>query len=432
MIPSDFKDPLRFRSPSAERRKGRKRWIVSLGALVVGLLFVGLGLILTVKPSSSPEPPVQEGSSAPVKPELRVIEGQVNENGTLFQSLAEKGIAPLSIDLVVSKLKPYINFTKIKGGTFRYVSDSDGLLVKFTYEAGPTEVYEIEKIGEGYEVRQVNVPLETMLVKVVGDIRSSLFEAMNAAGEQDGLTLDFAEILAWEVDFYKDVREGDRFKVVVEKVYKDNEFIRYGIIHAVEYQGEGRRVRGIRYQDGYYYENGQSLRKVFLKAPLRFNRISSRFSRSRRHPILGGVRPHYGTDYAAPMGTPVWAVGDGTVVSCGWNGGYGRLVVLRHRNGYTTQYGHLSRFGPGIRVGKQVRQKQIIGYVGSTGLSTGPHLDYRLAKQGRFKNPLKETFPAGVALVREDKERFQEVKGVAVEWLEGDSGFQRPWPLSTQ
>jgi len=272
----------------------------------------------------------------------------------------------------------------------------------------------------------VNVPLETMLVKVVGDIRSSLFEAMNATGEQDGLTLDFAEILAWEVDFYKDVREGDRFKLVVEKVYKGNDFIRYGVIHAVEYQGEGKRVRGIRYQDGYYDENGLSLRKVFLKAPLRFNRISSRFSQSRRHPILGGVRPHYGTDYAAPMGTPVWAVGDGTVVLCGWNGGYGKAVVLRHRNGYTTQYGHLSRFGPGIRVGKQVKQKQIIGYVGSTGLSTGPHLDYRLAKQGRFKNPLKETFPAGVALGKEEKEKFQKVKGVAVEWLEGDSSFQRP------
>lgn len=428
MIPSDFKDPFRFRSPSAERRKGRRWWIVSLGALILGLLLVGLGLILTVKPSSPPETPAEESSSAPQEPELRVIEGQVNENGTLFQSLADKGIAPPSIDLVVSKLKPYINFTKIKGGTFRYVSDPDGILVKFTYEAGPTEVYEIEKSGKGYEARQVNIPLETMRVKVVGDIRSSLFEAMNAAGEQDGLTLDFAEILAWEVDFYKDVREGDRFKLVVEKLYKGNEFIRYGVIHAVEYQGEGKRVRGIRYQDGYYDENGLSLRKVFLKAPLRFNRISSRFSRSRRHPILGGLRPHYGTDYAAPMGTPVWAVGDGTVVLCGWNGGYGRLVVLRHRNGYTTQYAHLSRFGVGIRVGKQVRQKQVIGYVGSTGLSTGSHLDYRLAKQGRFKNPLKETFPAGVALGKEEKEKFQKVKGVAVEWLEGDSSFQRLLP----
>ena len=426
MIPSDFKDPLRFRSSSAERRKGRRRWIVSLGALVLGLLFVGLGLILTVKPSFPPQTPAEESSSAPKEPELRVIEGQVNQNGTLFQSLAEKGIAPPSIDLVISKLKPYINFTKIKGGTFRYVLGPDGSLVKFTYEAGPTEVYEIEKNGEGYEARRVDVPVETVLVKVVGDIRSSLFEAMNASGEQDGLTLDFAEILAWEVDFYMDVREGDRFKLVVEKVYKGNEFIRYGVIHAVEYQGEGKRVRGIRYQDGYYDENGLSLRKAFLKAPLRFNRISSRFSQSRRHPILGGVRPHYGTDYAAPMGTPVWAVGDGTVVLCGWNGGYGKEVALRHKNGYSTQYGHLARFGPGIRVGKRVMQKQIIGYVGSTGLSTGPHLDYRLAKQGRFKNPLKEIFPAGVAIGKEEKEKFQKVKGMAVEWLDGDSSFQRP------
>jgi murein DD-endopeptidase MepM/ murein hydrolase activator NlpD len=297
----------------------------------------------------------------------------------------------------------------------------EGELVKFIYEASPTEIYEIEKDSEGYAVQRKRVPLESHAVKVVGEIHSSLFEAMEAAGEQDLLTLAFAEILAWEIDFYKDVREGDRFKVVVEKLYKGDQFIQYGPIRAVEYQRGERIIQGIRYKEGYYNEKGISLRRAFLKVPLRFNRISSKFSRARKHPILGGVRPHYGVDYAAPPGTPIWAVADGTVASCGWNGGFGNQVILRHMNGYMTYYGHLSGFAPGIRRGARVGQKQIIGYVGSTGLSTGPHLDYRLAKDGKFRNPLKEVFPAGLAIEKGEMETFHQTRDEMSGWLQGDS-----------
>jgi murein DD-endopeptidase MepM/ murein hydrolase activator NlpD len=231
------------------------------------------------------------------------------------------------------------------------------------------------------------------------------------------------EILAWETIFTWMRR---RFvKIVVEKMYKGKEFIDYGTIHAVTYAGEEKNITGIRYRDDYYDENGRSLKKAFLKSPLRFNRISSRFSRSRRHPILGGLRPHYGVDYAAPAGTPVWAVGDGKVVLCGWNGGYGKQVVLRHMNGYVTHYGHLSRFGPGIRNGKQVEQKQVIGYVGSTGLSTGPHLDYRLAKDGQFRNPLKETFPTGIPITQGEMDIFLKRRDEVLVWLRGDSFLSR-------
>jgi len=166
-----------------------------------------------------------------------------------------------------------------------------GELVKFIYEASPTEIYEIEKDAQGFMAQRKKVSLETRLVKVVGEIRSSLFEAMDAAGEQDPLTIAFAEILAWEIDFYKDVREGDRFKVVVEKIYKGDQFIQYGTVHAVEYQRGEKIIRGIRYKEGYYNEKGISLRKAFLKAPLRFNRISSKFSRARRHPSWEGYDP---------------------------------------------------------------------------------------------------------------------------------------------
>ena len=314
------------------------------------------------------------------------------------------------IDLIISKLRPHVDFNKIRGGTYRFITDIGGELVKFLFEKSPTEVYEIEKGPEGYVTKQKEVPLERYLVKVEGEIRSSLYEAMNAAGEKDPLALSFAEILAWEIDFYQDLREGDRFTVLVEKIYKGDQFIQYGTIHGVEYDQGGKVIRGIRYRDDYYSEQGISLRKAFLKAPLRFDRISSRFSGARRHPILGGVRPHYGVDYAAPVGTPVWAVADGTVLSVGWNGGFGKQVIVRHMNGYKSYYGHLSRYGPGIRRGIRVRQKQIIGYVGSTGLSTGPHLDYRLTKDGRFRNPLKEVFPTGYPIKKEDLEAFQKRK----------------------
>jgi murein DD-endopeptidase MepM/ murein hydrolase activator NlpD len=401
------------------RRKRRKR-ILLLGSFLVGFSFL---IYLFVSPSPPPPPPVDPHPSPPPfqEPQLHTIEGEVKEQSTLFQSLAKRGIPLRWIDLIISKLKPHVNFRKIKGGTYRFITDVKGELVKFIYEAGPTEIYEIEKNSEGYIAQRKIVPLETRLTTIVGEIQSSLFETMDAIGEQDSLTIAFAEILAWEIDFYKDVREGDRFKVVLEKIYKADQFIQYGTIHAVEYQRGEKIIRGIRYKNGYYNERGMSLKKAFLKAPLRFNRISSKFSRARKHPILGGMRPHYGVDYAAPPGTPIWAVADGTVTSCGWNGGYGNQVILRHKNGYMTCYGHLSGFGPGIRRGVGVKQKQVIGYVGSTGLSTGPHLDYRLAKDSQFRNPLKETFLPGEPIEKKEMEMFWKTRGEMLVWLQGES-----------
>ncbi len=407
-----------------EKRKKRKRLVLS-GVILIALLLLACFFMWPSKthtPSMEPSVPMASPSK---ESEHQVIEGSVKEKSTLFKSLIEKNISLRWIDLIVSKLKPHVNFKKIKGGSYRLFTDVKGELRKFIFEAGPTEIYEIEKDSQGYTVQRKEIPLQTYSVKVVGEIRSSLFEAIETAGEQDPLVIGFAEILAWEIDFYKDVREGDRFKVVVEKIYKGDQFIQYGPIHAVEYERGEKKIRAIRYEGQYYNENGISSKKAFLKAPLRFNRISSRFGRARRHPILGGVRPHFGVDYAAPIGTPIWAVADGTVLSCGWNGGFGKQVILRHPNGYITYYGHLSRFGRGIKRGVRVAQQQVIGYVGSTGLSTGPHLDYRLARRGQFRNPLKESFPAGFPIKREEMEGFQKRKDKVIAWLEGDKPFSR-------
>ena len=426
----DLKRLSRFKGRSPEVQRKRGRWIFFSG-IVLGCFFL-LIYFLDLPPKSIPPSADLIGptrtttkESKPQEPQCQIIKGRVKEGSTLSKSLSEKSIPPQTIDLVVSKLKPYVNFKKIKGGTYQFITDVNGALVKFVYEAGPTEVYKVERDAQGYTARREEIPLETYWVKAGGEIRSSLFEAMDTIGEQDSLTIAFAEVLAWEIDFYKDIREGDRFKVVVEKIYKGNEFIKYGPIHAVEYERGEKIIRGIRYQEGYYNEQGVSLRKAFLKAPLCFNRISSRFSRARKHPILGGVRPHFGVDYAAPSGTPVWAVADGTVVLCGWNGGYGRQVILRHMNGYRTYYAHLSGSANGIRGGSRVRQKQIVGYVGSTGLSTGPHLDYRLAKDGRHRNPLRESFTAGVPIGRGEMETFQARKVEMLAWLEGDSFYKK-------
>ncbi len=402
-----------------------------------GLFLIVLSLLIYFfRPASQPvEVPAKgEGhkTPSPEEPQQHVIEGRVKEGSTLFKSLAEKSIPLHWIELIITELRPYLNFKRIKGGTYRFITDMKGEFVKFIYEAGPTEVYEVGKEGQGYTAQRKEVPLETYLVKVGGEIRSSLFEAMDAAGEQDPLVISFAEVLAWEIDFYKDVKEGDRFKAIVEKVYKGDEFIRYGPIHAVEYQRGERVIRGIGYGSDFYNDKGVSLRKAFLRSPLRFNRISSRFSRARRHPILGGVRPHFGIDYAAPTGTPVWAVGDGTVISCGWSGGFGKQVILRHPNGYTTCYGHLSGYGPKVRKGAQVRQKEILGYVGSTGLSTGPHLDYRLAKAGQFKNPLKESFPAGVPIERGEMEEFQVRRDEILACLDGEAPYRKSMDTGNQ
>jgi murein DD-endopeptidase MepM/ murein hydrolase activator NlpD len=425
----EFKRLNPFRLKRATR-EGRRKWVL-FGSILSGLILTFCFFILPsgfFKPATESIRPVSSvpNESPAQEPPPQIIEGQVREGSSFFKSLAEKKIPVHWIEVIVERLRPHVNFKKIRGGTYRFIMDVKGELVRFVYEAGPIEVYEIEKKAQGYVAQKKEVSLQSSTVKVAGEIHTSLFEAMDAAGEQDQLTIAFAEILASEIDFYKDVKQGDRFNILVEKVYKGNEFIRYGTIRAVEYQRGERTIRGIRYQDDYYDDKGNSLRKAFLKAPLRFIRISSRFSRARNHPILGGVRPHYGIDYAAPTGTPIWAVADGTVDSCGWNSGFGNQIILRHGNGYRTCYGHLSKYSPEIRRGRQVRQKQVIGYVGSTGLSTGPHLDYRLAKDGKYRNPLKETFPAGVPLRKEEMEKFEKRMREIVLWLQGDTSSDRP------
>jgi len=283
-------------------------------------------------------------------------------------------------------------------------------------------VYQINLQPSGeWKAQKLDIAVEKYWVQVSGEITSSLFDTMDKLGEKDQLTLDFAEIFAWEIDFRTELQPGDRFRIVVEKYYVGDSFIRYGRILYAEFKGQAKSLQGIYYQPGkgladYFTEKGESLRKAFLRSPLKFTRISSGYSKSRLHPILGGSRPHLGVDYAAPMGTPVWAIADGAVAAAGWNGGYGKQVVLKHVKGYQSFYGHLSRIAPGMQKGKTVRQKQIIGYVGSTGLSTGAHLDFRLTKNGSHRNPLKEMSPRAPSLTSAQLPHFQQAVAPLLQW----------------
>jgi hypothetical protein len=244
-----------------EDRKKKRKWMILSGILLIGL-FAACFFLFFPKPLSPPAQLNEPISPPSRESQYQVVEGRVKEKSTLFNSLRERNIPLHWIELIISKLKPFMNFKKLRGGTYRLFIDVKGEMVKFIFETSPTEVYEIQKDSQGYIAQKKEIFLERCWVKMEGEIRSSLFEAMDALGEQDQLVIAFADILAWEIDFYKDVREGDRFKVVVEKLYKEDQFIQYGPIHAVEYQREEKKIRGIEYQGEYYDENGVSLRKA--------------------------------------------------------------------------------------------------------------------------------------------------------------------------
>jgi murein DD-endopeptidase MepM/ murein hydrolase activator NlpD len=231
---------------------------------------------------------------------------------------------------------------------------------------------------------------ETEFRMVKGSLDGALETSIRLAGGEIVLAYEMAEVLQWDLDFNRDLRLGDTFEVIYERVFLDGEFHKVGEVLSLLYVNDGRSLEAYRYGDdgGHYDADGKPLRKLFLRSPLRYSRITSRFSSRRLHPILKRYRPHYGVDYGAPTGTPVRVTGSGTVRFAGWDRGGGKTVKVRHPNGYLTAYLHLSRFASGIRPGRRVRQGDVIGHVGSTGLATAPHLDYRIQRDGKWINPL--------------------------------------------
>jgi murein DD-endopeptidase MepM/ murein hydrolase activator NlpD len=336
---------------------------------------------------------------APPPQRFTAVTARLGRNQTLAQALFKLDLAAAEVKAVVEALKGHFPFNRSRPGDQLRVERREGEpgLVRLSYRQGPADEWNVERQPDGtLRAEKRAVALTTTVSRVAVTISSSLYESLQKGGEDPNLAVLAADVLAWDVDFYQDVRAGDRMAMVVEKVFADGKLLRYGEVLAAEYDGTATgRKRLFRYTDpagqtSYFDEEGQSARRGFLKSPLKYANITSRFG-NRTHPILGYQKQHQGVDYGAPTGTPVWAVGDGHVQQAGWNGGCGKSVTLKHRNGYETVYCHLS--GVAVSAGRPVAQKQIIGFVGQTGMATGPHLHYAVKRGGVFMNPLQLKVP---------------------------------------
>jgi murein DD-endopeptidase MepM/ murein hydrolase activator NlpD len=314
---------------------------------------------------------------------------------------------------VAEALSPHLNLRLLRAGDeVDILYASTGEVESVRVHRGTLESYQARLADDIWVGEQLPIVIEQREVERRGTLEGSLFASMERMGETAALVVAFAEVFAWDFDFYTQSRQGDQFSMLVEKLYRDGRFVGYGSLLAARYVSGKTDLSAFLYSTpegkrGYYNADGKSMRKAFLKTPLRFQRISSRFSYSRRHPVHGRRSPHLGVDYAAPPGTPVHSVAAGTVIGISTKGGSGRMVTIRHSMGYQSKYLHLSRFAKGLRVGKRVEQKQVIGYVGSTGLATGPHLDFRLVRYGKPVNPLKQIFPPGPPVPDEYMPEFQ-------------------------
>jgi murein DD-endopeptidase MepM/ murein hydrolase activator NlpD len=280
------------------------------------------------------------------------------------------------------------------------------------YGIDDSSYLQVTKIIDGFNADKVDIIPDIRAGELYIDIKDNLFLSMPGSHKEYlKLALEMSDIYAWDIDFSSDIRPGDSLKIIVEELWVGEAFKGYGDILAVEFVNDGRSYNAYRFaQNGYvdYYDNtGKSLRKSLLRSPLKFKYISSRFSKRRLHPKLRIYRPHLGVDYAASKGTPVSAAGNGTVLFTGYKGQNGKMIKIKHKGGYTTYYGHLSKYARGIKKGKKVSQGDIIGYVGSTGLSTGPHLDYRIKRYSQFVNPLTIKLPRGKSVSKDLMAEFQ-------------------------
>ena len=323
---------------------------------------------------------------------------------------------------VTRKLHPLSNLRT--GQPYTLVCSPDGKgMERFEYEINDRKKLIVTKTDEGLVAHVEPIVYDFSLVRVSGTIRSSLFETLASTGESPILAVRIADIFGSEINFIKDLREGDSFSLLIEKRFRENEFKGYGNVLGATFTNQGKTYEAYSFatEDGeaFFNAKGESLKKTLLKAPLAFTRISSGYSMNRKHPIFKTRKPHQGVDYAAPTGTPVKAVGDGTIEKAGWGKGFGNMVILKHSGGLESMYSHLSGFASGAKRGARVKQGQVIGYVGATGYATGPHLDFRLKQNGKYVNPAKVVAPRGGSIPRSRMKDFKSRKALIGEYLSG-------------
>lgn len=378
--------------------------------------------------TSAPAPDSEDPAVAESSP-IRVETVELERGDTLVRALARGRVDAVTANEVARLLKrDGADLRRLRPGDTLAITWNGDRPVGIAWEASAWLAFTAEATEGGWEVQRVAVPPDVRVEPVRGDVLTSLFQAVEDVRESPQLVLRLVDIFSSDFDFTADTKPGDRFRLLVEKRYAGDRFVEYGRILVAQYLSPVRTLTGIGFdrpgrRSGFYDPAGRSLRKSFLKSPLEFTRITSGFTYARPHPILGGVRPHLAIDYAAPAGTPVRAVADATVLSAGWDGGNGVSVMLQHRSGYQTMYNHLSRLATGIRRGTRVGQRQVIGYVGMTGLATGPHLDFRVARNGVWVNPLSEKFLPGEPIATADHAEFHAHARALIAQLERDAAF---------
>jgi murein DD-endopeptidase MepM/ murein hydrolase activator NlpD len=428
--------------PPARRTGG---WVaLVLGALVVVNLYVfvwdkktSVGAIkreadratptamLPSRPLAEAGVPTQgsaqgQGSAAAVVPAPvgppGVIDGKVGKSDTLGRVLKKSGLSAAEADEVIRALSGVFDFKTMRAGqTYRIERGADGRVKAFELVVSKVQTVRAERGAAGALVGKSESSQTRIEVKAIGGrIESSLYATIKASGESPALVDFFVDVFAYDLDFYNDTHDGDTFKVVVEKQIRDapagppgtTELIKYRRILAAEYAGKAGTFRTFAFGDGYFNDKGESAEKTLLKTPLKFQRVSSGFDRARMHPVLHTTRAHLGIDYAAPTGTPVWAAASGVITVRADSGGAGNLVMIKHDGGIETAYMHLSKFADGQKVGQKVAAKTVIGYVGATGLATGPHLHFGVKQDGDYIDPSKLVPVRSKSLSGKDREAF--------------------------
>lgn len=371
-----------------------------------------VSLPAVAEPTISQEAPSIEPQQT-AQPELTESTFRVNNGDSLSLVFSRAGYGASTVHGVAYETEHGDQLSRIyPGQEIRFYKDANGQLEQIQFAKNELEYYLVENTEQGYVSSHVVLEPQVFPQLKSGTIDTSFYLAAQRAGLTDNQIMELAALFGWDIDFVLEIRQGDNFSVVYEDRYLDGEQITPGNILAAEFVNQGRVLRAVRYEqaDGrvaYYNPEGQSMRKAFLRAPLDVFRISSSFNLNRRHPILNTIRAHKGADYAAPSGTPIKASGDGRVIFSGVDGGFGNVVRIQHGQNYMTVYAHMSRFASGIRNGTYVRQGQTIGYVGMTGLATGPHLHYEFHVNGSVRNPVTVALPNGDPIPSSDLEQFK-------------------------
>ncbi len=432
MINYDYKtQSRRFFTPTAQKRLSPKHILILGGTLLLSATVMALStkdaeairqsdlsspqphqVELALPPAETVQPVQEEASSSSNKIELSSKSITVKSGDTLAAIFKREGFSARELHDIMQLGEVTASLKDIRPGqVLEFLLDEENKLAGLRYKTKITHTLIVDRDENGFNaIEDIRTP-EFRVTHSSGIINSSLYLAGQEAGLNDNLIMELAGIFGWDVDFALDIRQGDSFTVLYEEKYLDGEKIGVGDIVAAQFTNQGRTFEAVRFTDPngnsqYYTPEGKSMRKAFLRSPVDFRRISSRFTRERYHPVLGKKRPHRGVDYAAATGTPIKAAGDGKIIFRGTKGGYGNTVVLQHGTQYTTLYAHLSKFKRGLRNGNYVKQGDIIGYVGSSGLATGPHLHYEFRVNDVHRNPLTVKFPDAEPVKKAYKDEF--------------------------